>query len=513
MENKEMIKSIITMLTEACSESKWETARFLLQQLDTYGFHYAKQDNHAVFKLNGTVYRVPLEEEKKKKEEDVPDFDASDFWSDNVVTSESNDIPLPKNEAAEQPVLKERDILDDILGNLNEDKPVFNESTENDKPAFNPWTTELPCEKEEEKKDINVEESVEDVFNGLFGATVSKEESVWGKQDFAFTDTTPVEVPDSTVEDELDALLKSLDVEDADTKGVIQEQESPILTEEMKKDIPETPATEPKPIPETSFSRMDADATPERTPGHKFMHDESGKEEKPQGYEPPLTGEIIPNTEIALSDCVYSIFLADVYEESSILKQKIFFMVAPFEVSEESPSVNIFMYAYMNGQNYSSNSLKNPNKNSLYCQIGPYEFFIRGWLRDGKWQAEIKLAGNSLTRHDIFEITNVMHFSPSTLGKTNGHIRFRYKGFVNHKELESLGCVNIFPIDPNTRDFVMIRCIEDFMDVFYSTDEGKTMELQTMDGVKEVKAVCDEYGICRAVITDRAKQEEEAMIQ
>ena len=228
---------------------------------------------------------------------------------------------------------------------------------------------------------------------------------------------------------------------------------------------------------------------------------------------PPLTGEIAPNTEIALSDCVYSIFLADIYEESSIMKQKIFFMVAPFEVSEDTPSANIFMYAYMDGKNYSSNSLKNPNKNSLYCQIGPYEFFIRGWLKDGKWQSEIKLAGNSLTRHDIFEITNVMHFSPETLGKTNGHIRFRYKGFVNHKNIESLGCVNIFPIDPNTKDFVMIRCIEDFMDVFYSTDEGKVMELQTTEGVKEVRAVCDEYGICRAVITDKPKEEEEAMIQ
>ena len=59
----------------------------------------------------------------------------------------------------------------------------------------------------------------------------------------------------------------------------------------------------------------------------------------------------------------------------------------------------------------------------------------------------------------------------------------------------------------------MIRCIEDFMDVFYSTDEGKVMELQTTEGVKEVRAVCDEYGICRAVITDKPKEEEEAMIQ
>lgn len=505
MENKEMIKSIITMLTEACSENKWETARFLLQQLDTYGFHYAKQDNHAVFKLNGTVYRVPLEEEKKKKEENIPDFDTGDFWSDNVVTSKNDGMPLPKNEAAEQPVSKERDILDDILGNLNEN------NTENEKPAFNPWTTEPQNDLE---KDISTEESVEDIFSGLFGTTVSKEESVWGKQDSDFADTASTEAPASTVEDELDALLKSLDIDD--TEDVTQSKSS-VLTEEMSKEtdtsLPETPVVESEPIPETSFSRMDADAAPERTPGHKFMRDESEKEEKPQGYEPPLTGEIVPNTEIALSDCVYSIFLANVYEESSILKQKIFFMVAPFEVSEESPSVNIFMYAYMNGQSYSSNSLKNPNKNSLYCQIGPYEFFIRGWLRDGKWQAEIKLAGNSLTRHDIFEITNVMHFSPSTLGKTNGHIRFRYKGFVNHKELESLGCVNIFPIDPNTRDFVMIRCIEDFMDVFYSTDEGKTMELQTMDGVKEVRAICDEYGICKAIITDKVKQEEEAMIQ
>ena len=260
------------------------------------------------------------------------------------------------------------------------------------------------------------------------------------------------------------------------------------------------------------FSRKDADAAPERTPGHKFIR-EKDENDKPTGFMPPLTGDITANTEIALSDCVYSIFLANIYEESSIVKQKIFFMVAPFEVSEDTPSANIFLYAYMDGKNYSSNSLKNPNKNSLYCQIGPYEFFIRGYVKEGKWQAEIKLAGNSLTRHDIFEITNEKHFSPESLGKTNGHIRFRYKGFVNHKDMESLGCVNIFPIDPNTRDFVMIRCIEDFMDVFYSTEEKKVMELQTMEGVKEVRPVCDEYGICRAVITDKPKEEEEAMIK
>ena len=46
-----------------------------------------------------------------------------------------------------------------------------------------------------------------------------------------------------------------------------------------------------------------------------------------------------------------------------------------------------------------------------------------------------------------------------------------------------------------------------------STDEKKVMELQTMEGVKEVRPVCDEYGICRAVITDKPKEEEEAMIK
>ena len=481
MENKEMAKPIINMLMTACKESQWETARFLLKQLEAYGFHYATQENHAVFKLNGTVYRVPLEEVK----EDIPDFAMPDMGQETA----------------------------------------FEAPTAQETPSVNPWETPVSDSKPlQTAEPDSSSDSADAVFNELFGSHAadgkSEEEQAWGTKESA-----------GNVDDELDALLKGLGQEvtgiignskAADEPAVPADTDTGLILGEISDDEKNSPVLESfvhtpaahaaVNIPTAEFSRKDADAAPERTPGHKFTRTETS-EEKPAGFMPPLTGEINPNTEIALSDCVYSIFLADVYEESSIMKQKIFFMVAPFEVSEDTPSANIFMYAYMDGKNYSSNSLKNPNKNSLYCQIGPYEFFIRGWLKDGKWQSEIKLAGNSLTRHDIFEITNVMHFSPETLGKTNGHIRFRYKGFVNHKNIESLGCVNIFPIDPNTKDFVMIRCIEDFMDVFYSTDEGKVMELQTTEGIKEVRAVCDEYGICRAVITDKPVEEEEAMIQ
>ena len=454
MENKEMVTQLIHMLTAACADNQWETARFMLKQLDTYGFHYMTQNNHAVFKLNDTIYRVPLEEKKEEKE-NIPDLD--DFWSTNTVKSDT---------LSEQPVSDNSD---------------------------NPW--DMPVS-EEAADEPEADMDVDSVFGKMFGDSVEKD--VWGER----------VKTNAGVDDELEALLKSLDAE-TDTKTNMDNGVLPETPEKIPEKKEEMLSCEPISV---DFSRKDADAAPERTPGHKFIR-EKNENDKPTGFMPPLTGDITANTEIALSDCVYSIFLANIYEESSIVKQKIFFMVAPFEVSEDTPSANIFLYAYMDGKNYSSNSLKNPNKNSLYCQIGPYEFFIRGYVKEGKWQAEIKLAGNSLTRHDIFEITNEKHFSPESLGKTNGHIRFRYKGFVNHKDMESLGCVNIFPIDPNTRDFVMIRCIEDFMDVFYSTDEKKVMELQTMEGVKEVRPVCDEYGICRAVITDKPKEEEEAMIK
>ena len=454
MENKEMVTQLIHMLTAACADNQWETARFMLKQLDTYGFHYMTQNNHAVFKLNDTIYRVPLEEKKEEKE-NIPDLD--DFWSTNTVKSDT---------LSEQPVSDNSD---------------------------NPW--DMPVsEKAADEPEADMD--VDSVFGKMFGDSVEKD--AWGER----------VKTNAGVDDELEALLKSLDAE-TDTKTNMDNGVLPETPEKIPEKKEEMLSCEPISV---DFSRKDADAAPERTPGHKFIR-EKNENDKPTGFMPPLTGDITANTEIALSDCVYSIFLANIYEESSIVKQKIFFMVAPFEVSEDTPSANIFLYAYMDGKNYSSNSLKNPNKNSLYCQIGPYEFFIRGYVKEGKWQAEIKLAGNSLTRHDIFEITNEKHFSPESLGKTNGHIRFRYKGFVNHKDMESLGCVNIFPIDPNTRDFVMIRCIEDFMDVFYSTDEKKVMELQTMEGVKEVRPVCDEYGICRAVITDKPKEEEEAMIK
>lgn len=281
--------------------------------------------------------------------------------------------------------------------------------------------------------------------------------------------------------------------------------ESQIITENASEEQhKEEPASEPVPEPEREpepergpvrFGRKDANIEGERRADME-ERDSEVEDLLTEGYLPPLPLDYTPNMEIALTDCVYSMFLGSIYEETATRKYDIFFMVAPFEIKENEPSSNIVLYVFYKNQNYALTSLNNREKNSLLCQIASFSFLVRGRFTGGVWDADVQLAGESLRREDVFEIKGVRHNNPKNMGATNGHIRFTYQGYINHPEIVSTGCVNVFPMDDYGEEFLIVRCLEDFVDIFY-TDEVRGIEMHTVEGDKCLSVV-NEDGIVTA---------------
>ena len=259
-------------------------------------------------------------------------------------------------------------------------------------------------------------------------------------------------------------------------------------------------------VVQVGFGRMDADTEPIARPTSMLLQEETQEEGQEVAFLPPLNDEFTPNYEIPLSDCVYSMFVGSVFEDTSLVKNPIYFMVAPFRIQKNEPTTNILFYAFYNHQSYAVTSLSNQNKNSLTCQIGQFQFLVRGKFTDGKWKAEVKLTGDSLRRNDKLEIAKEYHSNPDTIGHTNGHIRFTYNGYVNRKDLLSKGCVNIFPVDAEGKDFIVIRCIEDFIDPIF-TDEVSDIILHTQDGDKKLN-ISTVQGVMRATLSDYHAEEE-----
>lgn len=483
---KEAIQNLLQVLSISCQMEQWQIARDTLGALAPYGFTYKEEDGYAVFAISGTVCRVPLSAEKSEAM-NVPDFTTLLLQNEADASSEYMIEDAPQN------LNSEDETKDNILnGELPADGLLASILKDIDDFAAKP----IMQMKENAGKvpDLQgdaptVAPTVADEFGGMFHTSGGLDEL-----------------------EELERMYgsgkKGEEKESSDffpERGVTPEK--PAASEEHEQaetgtDSASVQADDLFP----GFSRIDADGIPEKTPTFRSRRpDRPGETE--QGFQPPLTSEIENNFSIPLLDCVYSIFLADVYEEQAINKQKIFFMVAPFEVTKDSPSTNILFYAYTDHVPYCTTSLKNHEKNSLVCQIGQFQFLVRGSILDGKWQAEVKLTGESLRRGDILEIKQVKHFSPDSLGQTNGHIRFRYKGYINRPDLMSTGCINIFPIDPNTKDCVVVRCMEDFIDYVF-TDQKKELKLQTAEhGIKQLHVTC-ENDTLQATFSDYVEVEE-----
>lgn len=484
---KKTIQNLLQILSLSCEMEQWQIARDTLTALAPYGFVYKKQEEHAVFAISGTVYRVPLVEKKAPVEPEIPDFsmllDSASSEEDPVYCETSPQMASFKDEKETPAVIfhdKASVSSDGLLASILKDIDDFAAN-----PVMQP-KEEIPKQEAYTPERTDTEDTVPaDAFGGMFRAPggldeLEELERMYGNDTQEEAKREPVDFfPEREVAPADKATDETVEVETAEVE---------------------------KAAPLADFSRMDADGAPEKTPTFRNRRtDQVG--ETDQGFQPPLTSEIVNNFKIPLSDCVYSIFLADVYEEQAINKQRIFFMVAPFEVTEDSPSINILFYAYTDHVPYCTTSLKNHDKNSLVCQIGQFQFLVRGSILNGKWQAEVKLTGESLRRGDILEIKQVKHFSPENLGQTNGHIRFRYKGHINRPDLTSTGCINIFPIDPNTKDCVIVRCMEDFIDYAF-TDQKKELKLQTAEhGIKQLHVFC-ENNVLHTAFSDYIEVEE-----
>lgn len=275
------------------------------------------------------------------------------------------------------------------------------------------------------------------------------------------------------------------------------------------KDIPK----EEKPMPSEAADRRDSEAGQDdlfagfcrdsvRTEAIRRSAEaeepEVVMEERSEGYMPPLPIDYTPNMQLALDDCAFSMFIGEICEADDRKKYEIYFMVAPFELRENDPSCNILMYAYFKNQNYSVTSpLTDDLKNSILCQIAEFQFLVRGSFRDGVWSSEIQLTGSSLRRNDIFDIKRNYHHNPKHSGG-NGHIRFTYDGYINHKEITSVGSIDVFPMDIKGDAFIVVRCMEDFVDIFY-TDAPDPIELKTAEE-KKILSVFKRDGIVAAVL-------------
>lgn len=300
---------------------------------------------------------------------------------------------------------------------------------------------------------------------------------------------------------DFDTFAFSQSKEDNVSTDACYEQKEPVLPENP---LPSEKPSEISPLAEeVGFSRKTANIAPIK----RGRMVEEVKSDIEEGYQPPLTDVFTPNYEISIQDCVYSMFMGEVYEETAIKKQKIYFMVAPFEIKDNDPSCNIIMYAFYNGQSYAITSLSSPNKNSLLCQIAEFQFLVRGKFQDGVWSADIQLTKDSLRRRDVFTVEKVYHSNPATIGKTNGHIRFTYEGYINHKNLKSKGCVNVFPVDVEASEFIIVRCIEDFIDIIF-TEEKPLVELHTHEGDKCL-SILSSGGVFQAHMEDSVKEEED----
>jgi hypothetical protein len=298
---------------------------------------------------------------------------------------------------------------------------------------------------------------------------------------FEKEDGTPVTIGDDGEEEEEEEVTKSEMMSDLD--GLVSDAQSPIslLGDGFGRD-----SVSNKPVRRAS-SYVEEDTT-------------EAKEEYPL----PFQTDFKNTYHINVKKCVFSMILGEVYHENDNEKNDIYFMVAPFHVVENSPSTNLTMYAFYKGQNYALTSLNNKNRNSICCQVAEYQFLIRGKFKDGKWGCDVQLMGNSLKNNDVFVIKSQVHNTPEE-PEDNGHIRFLYDGYINHKNVASKGCVDVFPMDANLAGFVIVRCIEDFIDIFF-TDDVEYVELKTTEGLKRMHLEVSEKRDIDAVIEDYVEE-------
>lgn len=197
----------------------------------------------------------------------------------------------------------------------------------------------------------------------------------------------------------------------------------------------------------------------------------------------------IPTTQMHKEELFFSMFRGVLREEGSLLSEEIYFMVYPLMIEKDNASTNIVCYAFSKNENYCQTSLDNEIKNSLIMKVGCYEFLVRGRFDDYKWTSSIVTTGSTIKQNISFEIIGEYHSSPFVFDEDNlpnGHIKFKYVGYVNHKDELTEALIEVFPTDLMEDAFLVIRRIEDFIDVYY-TDKVPLILIQTENGMAELK--------------------------
>lgn len=309
-------------------------------------------------------------------------------------------------------------------------------------------------------------------------------------EDIPQIQTDMQEIPsfiDFKEESESASVLIEEDAEDAKEVEVAEDEEVPEETQPLEKEKPQ--------IPPNWGRRSVMENYEEQLAIEQDFKRKKEEEEAKASRVKPLenVAPFLPTREIHKNDIFFSMFRGVLREEGSVLSEEIYLMVYPLLIEKDNASANIVCYAFSKNENYCQTSLDNEMKNSLIMKVGAHEFLVRGRFDNYKWTSSVVTTGISISQNISFEIIGEYHNSPDILPASdetlpNGHIKFKYVGYVNNREELVEALLEVFPTDLTENAFLIVRRIEDFID-FYYTDElpDGAVPIQTEEGIKSLR--------------------------
>lgn len=302
------------------------------------------------------------------------------------------------------------------------------------------------------------------------------------KKDIKEDTVLELDTPESEREGEGHALetffIPEEDIVNKEEDGIEEEE-----NEEIEEIIRETePAAEEGEVEFPTFSKYDISKIPTRLEEKFIEKDEVKTEIIPI---PGVNMDFISNYNIEKIKCFFSTFRCVVHTKESAVKEEIFIMVYPFNIEQDCASTNIAVYAYFRGENHCATSLVNEGQNSVILRLADYEFLVRGRFDDYKFTSSIQTTGASIKNQDVLEVVSEHTVSPYYRAgdDNNGHIKFKYIGYINFESELADGLIEVFPTDFTMDSFLVIKRMEDFIDIYY-TDDINEISVQTKEGIK-----------------------------
>jgi hypothetical protein len=178
--------------------------------------------------------------------------------------------------------------------------------------------------------------------------------------------------------------------------------------------------------------------------------------------------------------------------------------IAPLKIQKfECPSSPILVAIFYRGKMYAKSSLDivSDGKNTVEIDVNEYYFLCRGKFDDkGQFRSFINTTGISATQRDILTIIS-RDSQPVLPGERLGHLKLPYNPVVS----DGTGNIEIFPLDPEDNEFVIIVSNKEFVDYYFMTDDrNKGLQrvlINDTDGRKEL--VCNwDGGFLEAELID-----------